>query len=75
MIAGGNNVHAGGKNLRRSLRRNPISACSILSIGNDHIKAMAFAQTGQKTLNRLAAGAPDNIANKQKLHTHRLTAA
>jgi len=35
---------------------------------------MAFSQIGQKALNRLSARVADNVANKQELHAHRLTA-
>ncbi len=65
MIAAGNDIHAGSKNIRGFFRCYAITSGRIFTICNNHIETMLLPQMGQQFPHCLATGRPYNIANKQ----------
>ena len=69
MIAAGNDINAGSKNIRSLIWRDTITPRRVFTICNDHIEIMLHAQIRQQFLHCLATGRPYNIANEQQFHT------
>ena len=69
MIAAGNDINAGSKNIRSLIWRDTITSRRVFTICNDHIEIMLHAQIRQQFLHCLATGRADDIANEQQLHT------
>ena len=69
MITASYDIHAGSKNIRSFIGRDPITSRRVFAICNDHIEIMLHAQIRQQFLHCLATGRADDIANEQQLHT------
>ena len=72
MIATGDDIHAGRKNLLGRFGSDPGAAGRILTVGDDEIEAKFLAELGQKTFDRPASRPPYYVADEQNLHAERL---
>src|SRR5690348_14801941 len=68
MVAGGDDVHARGKDFIRGLRRDAVAAGGVLAVGDDEIERVAFSESRQQFSDGVAPGLPHDVANKKDLH-------
>ena len=68
MIAGGDDIHARGKNFFGDLGRDAGSARRVFTVRHDDVDAMLHAQQGHQRLDRPASRLTDNVANEKKFH-------
>jgi len=62
MIAGSQNVHAGGKELFGAFYIDAHSAGGILGVGNDKIGFLAFDESRQNIAHRPPRRTPDDVS-------------
>ena len=62
MIAGSQNVHAGGKELFGAFYIDPHAAGSILGISDDKIGFLAFDESRQNIAYRPPRGTPNDVS-------------
>ena len=72
MVAAGNDVHAGGKNVPGGHGRNTGAAGGVLAVGDDEIERVLFAKFGQEFLDRVASRPPDDVADEEQFHNRQI---
>src|SRR5579859_5814518 len=72
MIAAGDDVHTGRKNLFGSLRRDAGTAGGIFAVGDHEIRAVLTAHPRKQLLHRPASRFAHDIPDEQNLHRSKL---
>ena len=65
VVAGGDDVHAGGQDRVGGRRGQPHPAGDVLAVGGHEVDAARLAQLREQPLDRLAAGLADHVADHQ----------
>ncbi len=68
MVAGGDDVHAGVQDFARGVDRDARAAGGVFAVGNDEVKVVGLAQSGQEPAQRVPPRLADNVPDKKKIH-------
>ena len=68
MVAERERVRAGGKEAFGESRRDADAVRDVLAVDDAGVDVEALAQVGQQRLDRVAAGATDDVADEQEPH-------
>ena len=72
VVAGRDDVHALRKQAVADLARDAVAAGGVLAVDDDQVDGVARHQRRQPHADQIAAGAPDDVADKQQLHARRV---
>jgi hypothetical protein len=68
MIAGGDDIDAGGKDFVGDFAGDAGPAGGVFAVGDDEIESVLLAEFGEEFLDRAPARLPYDIANEKKVH-------
>ena len=68
VVAGRDDIHAGGKDFLGGPGRDAGAASGIFSVRNDEIEGVLFAEFWHEFLDGAPAGLPDDVTNEEKFH-------
>jgi hypothetical protein len=73
MVAGGDDVHARGKNFPGGFGRDAGAAGGVFAVGDDEVERVLLAEFGNKFCNRAPARLSHDVADEKQFHGENLT--